>query len=279
MPGEATEQDLIDSPWMQRLRRVPQLQSARWVFPAAEHSRFQHSLGRDAPGRPLRPAAPPLAQGRVPRRAVGARSSRSCCAWRGCSTTSGHGPFGHFFDDNFLVDFDLTHEIARPAHHPRGARRPDPRAPAQPVGAVRDRRAHRPRVDLLPDGQELHAARRAEHPRWLAASQAAALGHLHRRQHGLRAARLLHVRGGGGADRHRADHLLLVLQRQGAHARPRRHPGLHHVPERALLHVHQRLLPPDHARHRPAPQGDLPRHHAAHRSPTTSTRSSSRIST
>src|SRR5262247_3425459 len=45
MPGEVTEQDLIDSPWMQRLRRVPQLQSARWVFPAAEHSRFQHSLG------------------------------------------------------------------------------------------------------------------------------------------------------------------------------------------------------------------------------------------
>jgi uncharacterized protein len=44
-PGESTEQDLIDSPWMQRLRRVPQLQSARWVFPAAEHSRFQHSLG------------------------------------------------------------------------------------------------------------------------------------------------------------------------------------------------------------------------------------------
>src|SRR6185436_14471012 len=45
MPGEATEQDLIDTPWVQRLRRVPQLQSARWVFPAAEHSRFQHSLG------------------------------------------------------------------------------------------------------------------------------------------------------------------------------------------------------------------------------------------
>ena len=22
----------------------------------------------------------------------------------------GHGPFGHFFDDNFLADFDLTHE-------------------------------------------------------------------------------------------------------------------------------------------------------------------------
>ena len=30
---------------MQRLRRIPQLQSARWVIPAAEHSRFQHSPG------------------------------------------------------------------------------------------------------------------------------------------------------------------------------------------------------------------------------------------
>ena len=45
IPGEATEQDVIDTPWVQRLRRIPQLQSARWVFPAAEHSRFQHSLG------------------------------------------------------------------------------------------------------------------------------------------------------------------------------------------------------------------------------------------
>ena len=22
----------------------------------------------------------------------------------------GHGPYGHFFDDNFLINFDLTHE-------------------------------------------------------------------------------------------------------------------------------------------------------------------------
>ena len=44
-PKETTEKDLIDSPWLQRLRRIYQLQSARWVYPAAEHSRFQHSLG------------------------------------------------------------------------------------------------------------------------------------------------------------------------------------------------------------------------------------------
>ena len=44
-PGEETEKDLIDTRWMQRLRRIYQLQRARWVYPSAEHSRFQHSLG------------------------------------------------------------------------------------------------------------------------------------------------------------------------------------------------------------------------------------------
>ena len=44
-PEEAAEEDLLDSPWLQRLRRISQLQSARWVFPTAEHSRFSHGLG------------------------------------------------------------------------------------------------------------------------------------------------------------------------------------------------------------------------------------------
>ncbi|MGZ3512325.1 MAG: hypothetical protein ACXU93_00125 [Thermodesulfobacteriota bacterium] len=43
--GEHTERNVIDTPWVQRLRRIFQLQSARWVFPTAEHTRFQHSLG------------------------------------------------------------------------------------------------------------------------------------------------------------------------------------------------------------------------------------------
>ena len=37
-PAEKTEKDIIDSPWMQRLRRIYQLQSARWVYPAAAHT-------------------------------------------------------------------------------------------------------------------------------------------------------------------------------------------------------------------------------------------------
>ena len=44
-PEAAAEGDLLDSAWLQRMRRISQLQSARWVFPTAEHSRFTHSLG------------------------------------------------------------------------------------------------------------------------------------------------------------------------------------------------------------------------------------------
>src|SRR2546427_10751401 len=45
VPGRSAEQDLVDSAWLQRLRRIHQLQSAWGVFATAEHSRFQHALG------------------------------------------------------------------------------------------------------------------------------------------------------------------------------------------------------------------------------------------
>jgi hypothetical protein len=43
--GEISEQEIIDHPWVQRLRHIHQLQTAWWVFPSAEHRRFQHVLG------------------------------------------------------------------------------------------------------------------------------------------------------------------------------------------------------------------------------------------
>jgi len=109
-PGEATEQDLIDSPWMQRLRRVPQLQSARWVFPAAEHSRFQHSLGAMHLAGRLAQQLHPSLKAEFPD-APSAPLLEELLRMAGLLHDVGHGPFGHFFDDNFLADYELTHEL------------------------------------------------------------------------------------------------------------------------------------------------------------------------
>ena len=38
------------------------------------------------------------------------RMWRRWSVWRGCCTTSGHGPFGHFFDDQYLSQYGITHE-------------------------------------------------------------------------------------------------------------------------------------------------------------------------
>lgn len=35
-----TERDLIDNEWLQRLRKIHQLQSTFWVFPSVENSRI-----------------------------------------------------------------------------------------------------------------------------------------------------------------------------------------------------------------------------------------------
>jgi hypothetical protein len=107
--GEKTEKDLIDSPWLQRLRRIYQLQSARWAYPAAEHTRFQHSLGTmhiaGEFGRHLYPSLKEVCPD-VP--------SRNCVVEllrvAGLLHDAGHGPFGHFLDDHFLDGYGLTHE-------------------------------------------------------------------------------------------------------------------------------------------------------------------------
>ncbi|MBF0418771.1 MAG: HD domain-containing protein [Magnetococcales bacterium] len=43
--GDALILDLIDTPQLQRLRRIRQLGPAAKIYPSAEHSRFSHSLG------------------------------------------------------------------------------------------------------------------------------------------------------------------------------------------------------------------------------------------
>ena len=106
---ETTEKDLIDSPWMQRLRYIGQLQSARWVYPSAEHSRFVHSLGAmHIAGQFAKRLYPSLKE--VVPGCPSVHFIESLLRAAVLTHDIGHGPFCHFFDDNFLDDFNLTHE-------------------------------------------------------------------------------------------------------------------------------------------------------------------------
>ena len=107
--SESAEREVLDHPWVQRLRQIHQLQTAWWVFPTAEHTRFQHVLGamhlatraanrlydslrRTVPECPSRPYVELLLRMSALLHDVG------------------HGPFGHFFDAHFLKAYHLTHE-------------------------------------------------------------------------------------------------------------------------------------------------------------------------
>ena len=120
LPDEdAAEDDLLDTAWVQRLRRISQLQSARWVFPTAEHSRFTHGLGvmHEAAlwARSLYPSLaaslPSLAPGEpVPSEGLVVETLRVA----GLLHDVGHGPFAHFFDDRFLAAFPAPPDPRRP---------------------------------------------------------------------------------------------------------------------------------------------------------------------
>jgi len=108
--GEVTEKEIMDSPWVQRLRRICQLQSARWVYPSAEHSRFQHSLGAMHLAGEFAKHLYPSLRGILGDECPSAPFIEEYLRITGLLHDVGHGPFGHFFDHNFLEEFGIIHE-------------------------------------------------------------------------------------------------------------------------------------------------------------------------
>jgi HD superfamily phosphohydrolase len=91
------------------MRQIHQLQTAWWVFPSAEHTRFQHILGA------MHLASVAIEHWyeslvdscrNVPSRAY----VESLLRMAALLHDVGHGPFGHFFDEHYLQPFDITHE-------------------------------------------------------------------------------------------------------------------------------------------------------------------------
>ncbi|MFI5284394.1 MAG: HD domain-containing protein [Candidatus Dormibacterales bacterium] len=108
--GEAAEQDLVDAAWLQRLRRIHQLQSAWWVFATAEHSRFQHALGSmHLAGEWARHLHPSLSEVHPDTPSI--QLVEETLRMAGLLHDVGHGPFGHFFDENYLSTWGIDHEV------------------------------------------------------------------------------------------------------------------------------------------------------------------------
>jgi HD superfamily phosphohydrolase len=135
---DVAEEDLLDTKWLQRLRRISQLQSARWVFPGGEHSRFVHALGvMHEAGLWARALYPTLreqlmrdtleegeaSEHPIPSLAVVVETARVA----GLLHDVGHGPFAHFFDEHVLARYPA------PAHPSRD---PDKRLSHEDLGQV-----------------------------------------------------------------------------------------------------------------------------------------------
>ncbi|MDP9490343.1 MAG: HD domain-containing protein [Thermoproteota archaeon] len=96
------ERKIIDSSVFQRLRRIKQLAGAHLVYPGAQHSRFEHSLGT------MHVAG--LAGEHL--FSIGVIDKESIQELRAASLLHdiGHGPFSHLFEEALKVTGNKNHE-------------------------------------------------------------------------------------------------------------------------------------------------------------------------
>ncbi len=97
------EKQLIDSPAFQRLRRIRQLAGAHLVYPSAQHSRFEHSLGTmhiaGFAGETL------LGKGYIDHTEI-VQDLRLAALLHDI----GHGPFSHLFEEVLEYNCNTSHE-------------------------------------------------------------------------------------------------------------------------------------------------------------------------
>lgn len=94
------EKKVIDSYPMQRLRRIKQLSGSEFVYPAANHTRFEHSLGTMYLAGIMGENIP----------AELSEHDLQMLRYAGLLHDVGHGPFSHIFDSFLSKVMNKTHE-------------------------------------------------------------------------------------------------------------------------------------------------------------------------
>jgi len=96
------ELKIIDTPIFQRLRRIRQLSGAHLIYPGAQHTRFEHSLGV------MHIAS--MAGQALAEKGVVSFDDIQILRLAGLLHDIGHGPFSHLFEEIFEEKRKISHE-------------------------------------------------------------------------------------------------------------------------------------------------------------------------
>ena len=99
----AVERDLIDTSVFQRLRRIRQLAGAHLVYPSAQHSRFEHSLG-------TMHIAGYAGENLLRKGFIDSEDKLQELRLAALLHDVGHGPFSHLFEEVLESKCNMTHE-------------------------------------------------------------------------------------------------------------------------------------------------------------------------
>ncbi|WP_420546281.1 HD domain-containing protein [Nitrosopumilus sp.] len=97
-----TELAIIDNPIFQRLRRIRQLSGAHLTYPAAQHTRFEHSLG-------VMHIAGQAGQSLHEKGLLNSYDDIAILRLAGLLHDIGHGPFSHLFEE-IIQEKKISHE-------------------------------------------------------------------------------------------------------------------------------------------------------------------------